>query len=181
MTPPTRLVCAGCGVTPSDDDPYPFRCPNAGKGDVDHVVTRVLNPDGVHFPAGEAGGVPFVRYRALLHSYHRAVGGGMDDAEFTAMVERLDQAVVAVDGRGFQATPFRRDDRLSAVLGFASDGGVWVKDETGNVAGSHKGRHLMGVLLHLEVVEQLGLVSAAERPDLAEGCWDRDREERGSG
>ena len=167
MKPASRLVCAGCGAAPAADEPYPFRCPNAGTGDVDHVLTRVLDPAGVRFPQGPAGGEPFVRYRGLLHSYHRAVGGGMDDAEFTAMVERLDRAISAVDGRGFQATPFRRDDRLSALLGFASDGGVWVKDETGNVAGSHKGRHLMGVLLHLEVVEQLGLVGAAERPDLA--------------
>ena len=26
---------------------------------------------------------------------------------------------------------------------------MWVKDETGNVAGSHKARHLAGILLHL--------------------------------
>jgi threonine synthase len=46
---------------------------------------------------------------------------------------------------------------------------VWVKDETGNVTGSHKGRHLMGVLLHLEVAERLGLADAGARPDLAIG------------
>ena len=167
MTPPTRLVCAGCGATPSDDDPYPFRCPNAGKGDIDHVVTRVLHPAGVRFPAGPAGGEPFVRYRGLLHSYYRAVRGGMTDAEFIALVERLDGAVAQLDGRGFLATPFRRDNALSDRLAFSSRGGVWVKDETINVAGSHKGRHLMGVLLHLEVVEQIGAVSSGDRPDLA--------------
>ena len=167
MKSASRLVCAGCGAAPAEDEPYPFRCPNAGAGDVDHVLTRVLEPARVRFPQGRAGGDPFIRYRGLLHSYHRAIDGGMDDAEFTAMVERLQHAVIAVDGRGFEATPFARDDRLSAVLGFGTDGGVWIKDETRNVAGSHKGRHLMGVLLHLEVVEQLGLVSAADRPDLA--------------
>jgi threonine synthase len=167
VTVGSRLVCAGCGAAPADDDPYPFRCPNAGAGDVDHVLTRLLDPRGVRFPPGPAGGEPFVRYRHLLHSYHRAIHGGMEDAEFTAMVERLDRAVADVDGRGFEATPFRRDDRLSSILGFGTAGGVWIKDETGNVAGSHKGRHLMGVLLHLEVVEQLGLVGADERLDLA--------------
>ena len=30
---------------------------------------------------------------------------------------------------------------------------LWVKDETGNVAGSHKARHLMGVMLYLRVLE----------------------------
>ena len=32
-----------------------------------------------------------------------------------------------------------------------------MKDETGNVSGSHKARHLFGVLLYLEVAERLGL------------------------
>ena len=32
--------------------------------------------------------------------------------------------------------------RSSDALGFGVDGGVWVKDETGQVAGSHKARHL---------------------------------------
>ena len=33
-----------------------------------------------------------------------------------------------------------------------------MKDETGGVAGSHKGRHLMGLLLWFEVTERVGLV-----------------------
>ena len=42
-----------------------------------------------------------------------------------------------------------------------------MKDQTGNVAGSHKGRHLMGLLLHLEVAERLWLAGPADRRDLA--------------
>jgi len=103
----------------------------------------------------------------LLHSYHRAMAGGMSDAEFVDLVERLDNEVVAVDGRGFIGTPFARDDVVSDRLGFSSAGGVWIKDETGNVAGSHKGRHLMGLLLHLEVSDRLGLVGEGGRPELA--------------
>ena len=59
-----------------------------------------------------------------------------------ALVDEVDAAVAAVDGVGFHVTPFGRADALSDALGFAPTGGVWVKDETGNVAGSHKGRHL---------------------------------------
>ncbi len=39
---------------------------------------------------------------------------------------------------GFAVTPFARSDALSDALG----ADVWVKDETGNVGGSHKARHL---------------------------------------
>ena len=54
------------------------------------------------------------------------------------------------------------------VLGMAA-GGVWVKDETGNVSGSHKARHLMGIMLWIHVVERLGATapSAAAGPRLA--------------
>ena len=44
---------------------------------------------------------------------------------------------------------------------------MWVKDETGNVSGSHKGRHLMGVLIQLAVIERLGLARPGRRRDLA--------------
>jgi threonine synthase len=164
----SRLVCSGCGAAPPPDEPYPFRCPKAGVGDVDHVLMRVLDLDRVRFPSGADGDQqPFVRYRGLLHSYHRAVAAGMTDEDFTTIVRRLDDAVRAVDGRGFATTPFGRVAVLSDRLGFRATGGVWVKDETGNVAGSHKARHLMGVLLHLEVAERLGLADPGARPDLA--------------
>ena len=165
---PSRLVCRGCGAAPQCDEPYPFRCPNAGRDDVDHVLVRVLDYAQVRFPGSAAGpDEPFVRYRGLLHSYHRARAGGLPDDEYATLVERLDEAVRAVDGRGFVATPLARVAGLSDHLGFDATGGVWVKDETGNVAGSHKARHLMGVLLHLEVSERLGLADPSARPDLA--------------
>ena len=166
--PASRLVCAGCGSSPDFDDPYPFRCPRAGEGDVDHVLVRALDPTVLSFPSdGGVGTEPFARYRSLLHSYHRAISGGMADEDFLALVESLDVAVAAVDGHGFMATPFKRSEHLSKTLSFEGGGGVWVKDETGNVAGSHKGRHLMGVLLHLEVADRLGLTGPLPRPDLA--------------
>jgi threonine synthase len=166
--PASRLVCWGCGSSPAPDDPHPFRCPAAGVGDVDHVLVRVLDLDRVHFPDGAAGtGSPFLRYRGLLHSSHRGAAAGMSDGEISEIASRLDDAVAGVAGHGFGVTPFGRNDTLSDRLGFSTVGGVWVKDETGNVAGSHKGRHLMGVLLHLEIAERLGLADPGRRPDLA--------------
>ncbi|MFZ2012982.1 MAG: pyridoxal-phosphate dependent enzyme [Nocardioides sp.] len=166
--PASRLVCWGCGAVPEPEEPYPFRCPEAGVGDVDHVLVRILDLDRVEFPEGRAG-PPFVHYRGLLHSHHRATAGGMSDDEFCEIAMGMDSAVAHVAGRGFQATPFGRNSTLSDHLGFSELGGVWVKDETRNVAGSHKGRHLMGLLLHLEVAERLGLADPDVRPDLAIG------------
>jgi threonine dehydratase len=61
----------------------------------------------------------------------------------------------------FRETPFARSELLSDELGID----VWVKDETGNVAGSHKARHLVSILLHLHVAERVGLLR--ERTPLA--------------
>lgn len=166
--PASRLVCGGCGASPRPGEPFPFRCRSAGADDIDHVLVRILHPGRVRFPDGGGGeDRPFVRYRQLLHSYHRAVAGGMADEEFVEIVVALDDAVRRVAGTGFRVTPLARSKRLSDALGFSPSGGVWVKDETGNVAGSHKGRHLMGVLLHLEVAEHLGEADREDRPDLA--------------
>jgi len=159
------LACGGCGWRPAADDPYPFRCPNVGSDDADHIIVPSTKQD-LGWPNGDEPN-PFVRYRSLLHSYRLGRARGMTDDAYVALVERLDKEVAAVDGRGFAVTPFGRADRLSDRLGFDPAGGVWVKDETGNVSGSHKARHLFGVLLHLAVVADTGMVEPGERPDLA--------------
>ena len=158
----SSLVCAGCEwMAPSPEEVrYPFRCPKSGRGDIDHVVTRRLDPFRVEFVRGEDPN-PFVRHREMLHSWHAARRRGLTDESYVDLVRGLDAAVARVDGHGFRTTPFGRAEALSARLGFEATGGVWVKDETGNVAGSHKARHLMGILLYLQVVER------RERPPLA--------------
>jgi threonine synthase len=162
----STIRCSGCGYVTEPDEPYPFRCPRAGGDDTDHVLTRVLGPTATPFPrSGEAN--PFLRYRNLMHSYHVAQAHGISDADYTALVTALDTSVATVDGNGFRATPVLRSGELSDALGFAASGGVWVKDETANVSGSHKGRHLMGVLIHLAVMERCRLLDPEDRRDLA--------------
>ena len=160
---PSSLACSGCGWAPPDDDPYPFRCANAGSGDdVDHVIVRTLDASKLSWPTGTESNT-FVRYRELFRSHHLATSRGMPDAEYVELVERLDKEVSAVDGTGFVVTRFGRQDALSERLGFSTDGGVWVKDETRNVSGSHKARHLMGLAIWLEVVDRLGLGDSRDR------------------
>lgn len=141
----STLVCAGCGAVAVG--PASYRCVHAGEGDVDHVLRRRLDPRRVTFPAGHEAN-PFLRYRTLLHAYRSAMSRGASDGEWVAATQAIDRAVAAVDGRGFVATPATAEDRLAERLGLAP-GRLWVKDETGNVSGSHKARHLMGILLHL--------------------------------
>jgi threonine synthase len=131
------------------------------------VLRRELDLARISFPRDDSEPNPFLRYRPLLHAYHVATGHGLTDDAFCAIVDSLDARVAAVDGHGFVETPFARSAALSDALGLSPDGGVWVKDETGNVGGSHKARHLFEVLLYLEVAEAIGLADRRARPELA--------------
>lgn len=149
-------ACAACG-TPADPA-APFRCRNAGGGDdLDHVLARRLAGPRRFAHAGEN---PFLRHRELLTAWDTLRAAGRHDAEFLELAGDLDRAIAAIEGHGFRETPFRRSAALSERLGFTAAGGVWIKDETGNVGGSHKARHLMAVLLQLEVMERLGRLPA---------------------
>ncbi len=165
---PTALACSACGYRVSDLDPVVGRCPAAQPGDdVDHLLVRVLEPAQLGFPRS-AEPNPFVRYRRLLHAYHVAVAAGWSDADLVAFIERLDHDVERIDGRGFRVTPLARSEVLSAQLGFAPTGGVLIKDETVNVSGSHKARHLFGTLLELELAG--GPTNGASHPLAIASC-----------
>jgi len=157
------LHCSACGAITTD--PLASRCPDAVPGDdIDHVLVPP-DPPASAWPAGDehdgaARGEspdappadPFVRYRRLLYPYrlHRAWGG--DDTSYLLLVERLEQRIEALDGRRFHVTPLHAHRAAGLVGARPAPRTVWVKDETGNVSGSHKGRHLFGLALQLAVV-----------------------------
>jgi threonine synthase len=144
-----RFHCHGCGAAVDPASILPFCCPQAGVGDdIDHVLAA--EPPDAPFPSGNEKN-PFLRYRTLLSPYRLARAAGLSDAAWGDIVAQLDAALTAVDGRGFRVTPMCDEKRLAAALGLKTE--LWVKDETANVSGSHKARHLMGVMLYLRVLE----------------------------
>jgi len=148
LRPPTALVCAGCGYR-SPREALPLSCPRAGLGDdVDHVMRRTLEARRLEWPCEDEAN-PFVRYRTLLHGYQRALTAGLSDDYVVDLIRRLDAAIAQVDGRGFTVTPFAPSDALAGSIGIYPPASVWVKDETANVSGSHKARHLFGVMIEL--------------------------------
>jgi threonine synthase len=178
---PVRFVCHGCGEAVDAAARPPFRCPRAGRpgDDVDHLLVPLEGQ--APFPDGDEPD-PFVRFRTLLSPYRLARGSGLSDAAWLDLVGQLDRALQETDGRGFRVTPLARQPGLGAEVrlgsaarkapgagpaggvgpaSLASAGGeLWVKDETGNVSGSHKARHLMGVMLYLRVLEAARLPAA---------------------
>jgi threonine synthase len=152
---PTGFVCHGCGERCAAAEPVPSACLRSLAGDdVDHVLVRTLDPHRVRFPAGDAPN-PFVRFRELFHAWHVARALGWPDERYVALVEELDAGVARLDGRGFAETPLVEAPGLRDAAGLPAGVILLVKDETGNVSGSHKARHLMGTALELELGDEL--------------------------
>jgi threonine synthase len=148
-----RFRCHGCGAEIDAGVRLAFACPNAGLGDdVDHVL--VVESEALPLSVGNETD-PFLRYRTWLSPYRLARSSGLADTAWFDLVGRLDQALTAVDGHGFRVTPMAERRDLAEAIGLS--GSLWVKDETHNVSGSHKARHLMGVMLYLRVLEATGL------------------------
>jgi threonine synthase len=155
----------------AEKDRFPFRCPNHREGyDVDHVLKETLSSTaaGISNLVDSDEANPFVAYRKLFHSYQTAMEWDLSDADYVGIVRSLDEAIRHVDGRGFTETPFEPAQKLATALGLHGSGALWVKDETGNVSGSHKARHLMGIMIWLKVVERAFPESGSKpKPTLA--------------
>lgn len=170
-------LCSGCGHTFELTDPAPFRCPRAGSGDdLDHVVVAPpFDPDEIRaiqdIRTDESH--PFLRYADFLGPYRMARNAGVSFGVYREIVEDVDRRVAKVAGTGFRVTPLRRHETIERALmeRFGLEEGltaeVWAKDETANVGGSHKGRHLMAIVIHLRLAQHLGWIGSDPPPRLA--------------
>lgn len=151
----TGYRCATSGLEVPIGTVHPFRSPAAPPGDHHHVLHPVVSgpdPDLIDDPN------PFVRYGRSLAWWAFARFHGMSEERCIALTREV--------ADGFHVTPFARHEGLSRQLG----ADIWVKNETGNVGGSHKARHLVGILLHLRACEELGLVEGPRRPLAIASC-----------
>ena len=103
---------------------------------------------------------PFVHYRHDLDVYQNGLRKGLSDQDFVAIVTDADDRVSELVGHGFLTTPVQQ-------LALPSGRPVLAKIETDNVGGSHKARHLFGLLIGLLIDEHLGLADPDTRADLA--------------
>ena len=105
---------------------------------------------------------PFIKYRRHLDVYQFAMNQGMSDQSYTELVSDLDHKVAEVWGTGFVVTPL-----VDLALGAALPAKVVAKVETGNVSGSHKARHLFGLMIHDLVLSSVGGTGTVSHRDLA--------------
>ena len=147
------LTCS-CGVMASAEA---WSCERRGHDDGDHV----LGLPRPHEWVVDEHPNPLVRYRRMLFVHTEAMAAGLGDDRWVELADRLDAAVYAIDRRRFVVTPIFDLDGINEV----TEARVTVKDETGNVSGSHKARHLGGLMLDLLAREATGRLTG--RPPLA--------------
>ncbi len=129
-----------------------FACPHARSGE-EHTLERELGADpglGSQLRTAWSGGGRriFELFGELLSAGRLLGPDGYGD-----LVHALSGSLEQLEGRCFEATPLVEAAALTRALG--RTGPLWVKNETGNIAGSHKGRHLMATLLYLEALRVL--------------------------
>jgi len=147
--------CAVCGTTVDIATPFAWKCPRATTHDPHHVLHLLEAPSARELLAPDllASDNPFVRFGPRLAWWQFARANGVTAAACEALTYE-----VAGD---FTFTPLVHSTDLDDLVGRP----VWSKVETGNVAGSHKARHLASILLHLRAAELLGMLP--HRPSLA--------------
>ena len=155
------LSCSGCGERVNGAEAAVFKCSSsASMPAIDHVLVpppaaaELAHPDAVLASMDtHPNENPFVRYRSLLYSHRAALARGMSDGEYVRMVREFDDNVAANDGgKGFRETPLLWSPELNC----------FAKDETDNVAQSHKARHLANVMIYMLAMRQTE--AAAARP-----------------
>lgn len=144
-----EVRCSACGRELDLLRELPFRCPNATEGDDrDHVLGFIQRATPDAWPVSLDPN-PFQRFAGFSLARALSDAIGLSRQVYAQLVTELDEAVAAVDGAGFRTTPYLHDEAL----------GLWIKDETGAVGGSHKARHLMGVALYMAVAAKVPILA----------------------
>ena len=167
FTKPTRLIHSilkethmfvlHCPACRQNYDPRKglFACPNRQSGEV-HILAKQWSGDvdlnqlrnRVLDCWKQDGSDSFSRLEPLLAS---ATLVGNED--YAKICKRINAQLRRLEGKVFEVTPLQSAVPLAQAL--QRQGTLWIKNETENITGSHKGRHLMGALLYIEALQHL--------------------------
>ena len=150
------LKCIGCGAGYDLAGPHPiYYCKNFDKDDANHILEKFLSyDDAVKIDAQNIVN-PYLKYKDFFFSYHLAK---LLNVDFDQIVKDIDVGLKKIGEPGFVETPIEIIENSKFL-----DGKLIIKDETINVAGSHKARHLMGNILYLGVLVKAGVLKGKPR------------------
>jgi threonine synthase len=151
------LKCVGCNSEYNITDSKPvYGCKNRGNDDINHILEKFL-ADELSLP--KLDGIirrknnntnPYSVFREFFFVYYLAEYLHVD---YEAILADINSGLKKLGEPNFQETPILiiEDSKLSKSK-------LFIKNETVNVTGSHKARHLMGNILYLEVLVKAGIL-----------------------
>lgn len=164
-----HLYCPVCNKDYPLDTPELF-CPESSDKGV-HPLIKKEDPEELErvFPAimtkrWNDGKLSFSVFREFMASYQLA---SMHN-KGTWWLERvlaLSSACERMTGRGFVRTPEIQADALAEAIDLPKET-LFIKNETLQLMGSHKSRHLAGAVMHLETLREIS-EKPAEKKTLA--------------
>ena len=163
------LKCSGCNRIYKLDEKKPvYNCENLGVGNVNHILEKELNnfnyqprSDGTNFNKPKPcvpGYNPYLVFKEFYFSYYLAE---FHNINYDGIVNSINDGLMKIGEPAFAFTELRElnfDHNAKKISGY-------LKNETENVGGSHKARHLMGNIIYLEVLRLAGIIK--EKPELA--------------
>jgi threonine synthase len=149
--------CAVCAAAVDVATPYPFTCPRSSATDRRHVLHPLVARDDAHGRLDDRN--PLIAYGPRMAWWAFGEARGLSESALVALAREV--------GDDFTVTPFAAH---AFDLNRSAPTTVWVKDETRNVGGSHKSRHLVGILLHLRAAEAVGVATGGRQPLAIASC-----------
>jgi threonine synthase len=158
-----KLKCTGCGQKYKLSETKPvYNCENIGTGNINHILEKELNlPLNLSFENIDktvSNNNPYLAFKEFYFSYYLAE---FYDINYNEIINKINRKLKDIGEPEFIFTELKEinfeyaSQKIKGLL----------KNETGNVAGSHKARHLMGNIIYLEVLQQAGIIK--EKPELA--------------
>ncbi len=167
----THLYCPAC-EREYDPGQGLFGCPRAGDGR-EHILEQrpAVSPgcaEELLESWREHPGDPLLAFAPLACAQELA-----GRPAHLANVRALQDGLARNEGHGLRVTPLALATDLARAAGH--HGPLYVKNETGQVGGSHKARHLAGTMLYLEALRRGGpkrplAISSCGNAALAAAC-----------
>lgn len=150
------LHCRGCDKTYDLYKGFLAGCENRNDYDnSNHILEKVLITSPEITKKREGDNNPFLFFKEFFYSYHLAQKLNVN---FEEIVQKININLKMLGENEFSFTPIIKSEDLA-------DGLVYVKNETVNISGSHKVRHIMGNIIYLEVLRAANVFF--KRPKLA--------------
>jgi len=151
------LKCVGCNSEYLLNGLHPiYGCPNKADDNINHILDKNL-PENYQAPkeSETLTQSTYSRFKDYFFSYHLSTELNVD---FEAILKNFDKGLINIGEPGFIETPVVALENSDII-----NGKLIIKDETNNVTGSHKARHLMGNILYIEVLVRAGILKTKPR------------------